>query len=150
MKRIGIWHQNRGRMLFNTTVEEDNWAMCIKIFKKRLSPSAEFSHSVVSDSLQPHGLQHYRLPWPSPSPGVCSNSCPSSWWCHPSISSSVIPFSSCLQSFLASRSFQISQCFTSGGQSFGVSASASFLPMNIQDWLPLGLTGLTPLHSKRL
>ena len=99
-------------------------------------------------TLLPHGLQHARLPCPSPIPGACSNSCPSSWWCHPTISSSVIPFSSCLQSFLTSGSFPISQLFTSGGQSIGASASASVLPMNIQDSFPLGLTGLISLQSK--
>ena len=88
---------------------------------------------------------HCRLPHPSPTPGACSNSCPSSQWCHPTISSSVIPFSSCLQSFPASRSFQMSQLFASGGQRIGVSASTSVLPMNIQDWFPLGWTGLIPL-----
>ena len=100
--------------------------------------SVQFSHSDVSDSLQPHGLQHTRLACPSPTPGACSNSCPSSWWCHPTISSSVIPFSSCLQSFPASGSFPMSQFFASGGQSIEASASASVLPMNIQDWFPLG------------
>ena len=93
-------------------------------------------------TLQYHGLQHARLPCPSPSPGVCSNSCPLNWWCHPSISSSVGPFSSCLQSFPASGSFPVSQLFIPGGQSIGSSASASVLPMNIQGWFPLGLTGL--------
>ena len=106
-------------------------------------PSVEFSRSVVSDSLWPHGLQHARLPCPSPTPGACSNSYPSSWWCHPAIPSSVIPFSSCLQSFPASGSFPVSQFFTSGGQSIGVSASAAVLPMNIQGWFSLELTGLT-------
>ena len=96
-----------------------------------------FSHSVVSNSLWPHGLQHARPPCPSPTPEVYSNSCPLSRWCHPTISSSVIPFSSCLLSFPASGSFQMSQFFPSGGQSIGVSASASVLPMNIQDWFPL-------------
>ena len=110
--------------------------------------SVQFSHSVVSDSLRPHGLQHTRLPCPSPSPRVYSNSYPLSWWCHPTISSSVFPFSSCLQSFPASGSFQMSQFFTSGGQSIGVSASASVLLMNSQDWFPLGLTGLISLQSK--
>ena len=99
-----------------------------------------FSRSVMSDSLKPHGLQHARLPCPSPTPGVCSNSCPLSRWCHPTISSSVLPFSSCLQSFPASGSFLMSQFFASGGQSIGFSASASVLPMNIQYWFPLGLT----------
>ena len=94
-----------------------------------------FSHWVVSDSLQPHGVQHARLPCPSPSPRVCSDSCPLSWWCHPTISSSVIPFSSCPQSFPALGSFPRSELFASGGQSIGVSASASVLPMNIQGLL---------------
>ena len=110
----------------------------------------QVSHSVVADSLQPHGLQHTRPPCPTPAPGVYSNSCPSSWWCHPTISSSVIPFSSCLQSFPASGSFLRSKFFASGGQSIGVSTSASVLPMNIQNWFPLGLTGLTSLWSKGL
>ena len=100
--------------------------------------SIQFSHSVMSNSLWPHGLQQARLPCPSPTPGAHSNSCLSSWWCHPTISTSVVPFS-CLQSFPASGSFQMSQFFTSGSQSIG--ASASVLPMNIQDWFPLGWTG---------
>ena len=100
--------------------------------------SVQFSHSVVSDSLGPHGLQHARLPCPSPTPRVYSNSSPLSRWCHPTISSSVIPFSSHLQSFLSSGSFPMNQLFTSGGQSIGVSASSSGLPMNIQDWFSLG------------
>ena len=98
------------------------------------------SHSVVSNSLRPHGLKHHSFSCPL-SPGVCSNSCPLSRWCHPTISSSVVSFSSCLQSFPASGSFQMSQLFTSGGPSIGVSASASVLPVNIQDWFPLGWTG---------
>ena len=101
----------------------------------------------MSDSLWPHGLQHTRPPCPSPTPGAYSNSCPSSRWCHPTISSSVVPFSSCLQSFPASGSFQVSPFFTSGGQSIGVSASV--LPMNIQDWYPLELTGWISLQSKK-
>ena len=109
--------------------------------------SVQFSCSVMSESLWPHGLQHARLPCPSPTPGACSNSCPLSQWCHPSISSSVIPFF-CLQSFPASGSFAMSQFFTSGGQSIGVSASASVLPMNIQDWFPLGWTGWISLQAK--
>ena len=100
----------------------------------------QFSYSVVSNSLQPHGLQHARLPCPSPTSGACSNSCPLSQWWHPSISSSVVPFSSCLQSFPESGSIPMSQFFTTGGQSFGVSALASVLSMNIQGWIPLGLT----------
>ena len=108
-----------------------------------------FSHSVVSDSLRAHGLQHTRLPCPSPSPRVCSDSCPLSQWCHPTISSSVIPFS-CLQSFPISEAFSMSKFFTSGGQSIGVSALVSVLPVNIQDWFPLGLTGWISSQSKRL
>ena len=96
---------------------------------------SQFSRSVVSDSLWPHGLQYTRPPCPSPIPRVYSNSCPLSWWYHPTISSSIVPFSSHLQSFPASGSFPVSQFFASGGQSIGVSASASVLPMNIQDWL---------------
>ena len=104
--------------------------------------SVQFSHSVVSDSLWPHGLQHARAPCPSPTPGVYPSSCPWSRWCHPMISSSVVPFCFCPQSFPASGSFQMSQFFTSGGQSIGASASASVLSMNIQNWSPLGWTGL--------
>ena len=102
--------------------------------------SVQFSGSVMSDFLWPHGLQHAKLSCSPPTPGACSNSCPSSGWCHLTISCSVSPFSSCLQSFPASGSFPMSQFFTSGGQSIGASASASVLPINIQDWFPLGLT----------
>ena len=112
--------------------------------------SVQFSHSVVSDSLPPNEAQHARPPCPSPSPGVHSNSCPSSRWCHPAISSSVVPFSSCLQSLPASESFPMSQLFTWGGQSTGVSALASFLPKNIQDWSPLEWTGWISLQSTGL
>ena len=112
--------------------------------------SVQFSHSVVSDSLRPHGLQHARLPCPSPTPGAYSNSCPSHRWCHPTISSSVVPFSSCLQSCPASGSLPTSRFFTSGGQNIGASASASVLPMNIQDWFPLGWTGWISLQSQGL
>ena len=112
--------------------------------------SFQFSHSVVSDSFQPYELHHARLPCPSPTPGAWSNSCPLSWWCHPTISFSVIPFSSCLQSFPASGSFPMSQFFPTGGQSIGISASASVLPMNIQDWFPLGWTGWISFKSKGL
>ena len=108
--------------------------------------SIQFSHSVILDSLQPHGMQHTRLPRPSPTPGVYPYSWPLSRWCHPAISSSVIPFSSYLQSFPASESLQMSQIFTSDGQSIAVSASV--LPMNIQDWFPLGWTGWISLLSK--
>ena len=110
----------------------------------------QFSHSVMSDSLQPHGLQHARPPCPSPTPGVHPSSCPLSQWSHPTISSSVIPFSSCPQSFPASESFQMNQLFASGGQSIGVSASTSALPMNTQDQSPLGWTDWISLQSKGL
>ena len=110
----------------------------LKILQVRL---VQFSHSVMSDSLWCYGLQHARPPCPSPTPRLYSNSCPLSQWCHPTISSSVVPFSSCLQSFPVSGSFQMSQLFSSGGQSIGVSASTSVLPMNTQDWSPLGWTG---------
>ena len=110
----------------------------------------QFRHSVMFNSLQPDGLQHARLPCPSPTPRACSNSCPSSQWCHPATLSSFVPFFSCPQSFPASRSFPMSQFFTSGGQSIGVSASVSVLPMNIQNWFPLGLTGWLSLQSKGL
>ena len=106
-----------------------------------LSETAQFSHSVVSDSLRPHELQHARPPCPSPTAIVHPNPCPLTCWCHPTISSFAIPFSSCSQSFPASGSFQMSQLFASGGQSIGVSASTSALPMNTQDWSPLGWTG---------
>ena len=112
--------------------------------------SVQFSRSVVSDSLWPHELQHTRPPCPSPTPGVHSNSCPSSRWYHPAISSSVVPFSSCPQSLLASESFPMSQLFGWGGQSIGLSALASVLPMTIQDWFPLGWTGWISLQSKGL
>ena len=104
----------------------------------------------MSDSLERHGLQHSRLPCPSPSPGVCSDSCPLSRWCHPTILSFVITFSSCLQSFPVLGSFLVRRLITSGGQSTGASASASFLPMNIQGWFPWGLTGWISLLSKAL
>ena len=112
--------------------------------------SVQFSRSVVSDSLWPHEPQHARPPCPSPTPGAHPNPCPLSRWCHPTISSSIIPFSSCLQSSPASRSFRMSQLFASGGQSPGVSASASVPPMNTQDWSPLGWTGWISLQSKGL
>ena len=111
---------------------------------------SQFSCSVMSNSLRRHGLHHTRLPCPSPTPGAYSNSCPLHWWCHPTISSSVVPFSSHLQSFSASGSFPMSQFFTSGSQSIGVSASASVLPINIQGWFPLGLIGWISLQSKGL
>ena len=112
--------------------------------------SVQFTRSVVSDSLRPHESQHARPPCPSPTPGVHPNSCPLSQWCHPAISSSVIPYSSCPQSFPASESFPMSQLFASGGQSIGVSALASVLPKNTQDWFLLGWTGWISLQSKGL
>ena len=115
-----------------------------------LLSSVQFSHSVLSNSLRPHELQHARPLCPSPTPGVHPNSCPSSWWCHPAISSSVVPFSSCPQSFPAFGSFPMSHLFASGGQSIGVSASASVLPLNTQDWSPLEWTGWISLQSKGL
>ena len=121
---------------------------CLLPFKSN-NTCVQFSRSVVSDSLWPHGLQHSRPPCSSPTPRVYSNSCPLSWWCHPTISSSVVPFSH-LQSFSASGSFPVSQFFVSGGQSIGVSASASGLLLNIQDWFPLRLIGWISLQSKGL
>ena len=115
-----------------------------------LHVSVQFSCSFVSDSLRSHESQHARLPCPSPTPGVHSNSCPLSQWCYPAISSSVVPFSSCSQSLPASVSFPVSQLFAWGGQSIGVSALASVLPMNTQDWSPLGCTGWISLQSKGL
>ena len=112
--------------------------------------SVQFSCSVVSESLGPRGLKDARLPCPSPTPGACSNSCPLSQWCYLAISSSDDLFSFCLQSFPASGSFQMSQFFTSGGQSIGVSPSTSVLPVNTQDWFPLGWTGWISLQSKGL
>ena len=111
---------------------------------------SQFSCSVMSESLRPHKLQHARPPCPSPTPGAHPNSCPLSRWCHPTISSSAVPFSSCPQYFPDSGSFQMSQLFTSGGQSIRVSASSSVLPMNTQDWSPLGWTGWISLQSKGL
>ena len=115
-----------------------------------LFSSVQFSHSVLSNSLQLHGLQHARLPSPSPTPRVCSESCPLSQWCHPAILSSVVPFSSCPQSLPASESFPMSQLFTWDDQSIGVSALASVLPKNTQDWSPLEWTGWISLQSKGL
>ena len=119
-------------------------------YANRLRSSVQFSHSVMFSFFWPHELQHTRPPCPSPTPGVYSDLYPLSRWCHPTISSSVIPFSSCLQSFPASGSFPMSQFFTSGGQTIGVSASALVFPMNIQDLFPLGWTGWISLQSKGL
>ena len=130
------------QLLFSTRHENSSLSL-----ESELS-SVQFSRSVVSNSLQPHRLQHARLPCPSPTPGVYSNSCPLSQWCHPTLSSSVDPFFSHLQSFPASGSFPMSQLFASGGENIWVSASKSVLPMNIQDWFPLGWTGWISLQSK--
>ena len=120
------------------------------VMLKLFNISVQFSHSVVPNSLQPHESQHAKLPCISPTPGVYPNSCPPSQWCHPAISFSVVPFSSCPQSLPASGSFPVSQLFTWGGQNIGVSALASVLPMNTQDWSPLGWTGWISLQSKGL
>ena len=130
--------------LFDTTLEWHTYSAC------DMTISVQFSHSVVSDSLRPHELQHARPPCPSPTPRFYPNSCALSRRCHPAISSSVVPFSSCPQSFPASGSFQMSQLFTSGGQSTGVSASTSILPMNTQDCSPLRWTVWISLQSKGL
>ena len=130
-----------------------SWHLVASLHSKEMGvkwKSVQFSRSVMSGSLQPHGPQHARPPCPSPTPGVYSNSCPVSQWCHPTSSSSVTPFSSRPQSFPASGSFQMSQVFTSGGQRTGVSVSASILLMNIQGWFLLGLTGWLSLQSKGL
>ena len=132
--------ENRIRMSFG---------FCYSIRRKYFS-SVQCSCSVVSDSLRRHEPQHARPPRPSPTPRVYPNPCPLRWWCHPTVSSSVVPFSSCPQSFPASRSSQMSQLSASGGQSIGVSASASVPPMNTQDWSPLGWTGWISLQSKEL
>ena len=122
---------------FSVRFDSSNWTRnpLLELIRFLFS---QFSSSVVSDSVRPHGLQHARLASPSPAPRACSNSCPLSQWCHPTISSSVIPFSSCLQSFPASGSFPVTQNFASGGQCIVISASASVLPVNIKDWFPLG------------
>ena len=126
---------------FSIILVQFRCGLCLQLlWYHTLKSSVWFSRSVVSDSLWPHGLQCARLPCPSPTPRVYSNSCPLSQWCHPTISSSIIPITSHLQSFPASESFPMSQFFASGGQSIGVSASTSVLPMNIQDWFPLGFT----------
>ena len=134
-----IWMEEAGDDRTNWEIRTDKYIMLLL-----------FSCQVMSNSLQPHGLQHTRPPCPSPPPRVYSNSCPLSRWCHPTISSSDVPFSSCLQSFPASGSFPVSQFFTSGGQSITNSASASVLPVNIQDWFPLGFNGCISLQSKGL
>ena len=126
------------------------WKRDVLNLERNHLSSVQFSRSVVSDSLWPHKLQHARPPYPSQTAGVYPNPCALSQWCHPTISSSVIPFSSCPQSFPASESFQMSLFFASGGQSIGVSASTSVLPMSTQDWSPIGWTGWISLQSKGL
>ena len=158
------YHKGKMKMFMlkknNTRKVNEHVSHWEKIFTKHISDkrlisrnfkscTVQFSRYVVSNSLQPHGLQHIRPPCPSPTPGVHPNSCPLSWWCQPTISSSVVPFS-CLQFFPASGSFQMSQLFTSGGQNTGVSASTSVLPMNTLDRSPLGWTCWIPLQSKGL
>ena len=126
------------------------WSSNFSCASESVGELIQFSHSVMSDSLWPHRLQHARPPCPSPTLGACSNSYPLSWWCHPTISSSVVPFSSYLQSLSASGAFPMSQFFTSGGQIIGLSASTSVLPMHIQDWFSLGLPSLISLQPKGL
>ena len=157
---MGIHPSSKGQYdpLMDMEAEQYGWSIWACIYKLEdcrpipfwfvFHSSVQFSCSVMSNTLRPHGLQHARLPCPSPTLGDCSNSCPLSRWCHPTISSSVFPFSSCLQSFPASGSFPMSHFFASGGQSTG--ASASVLPMNTQDWSPLGRTGWISLQSKGL
>ena len=136
-------------IIFNLKLEHTGFQKAL-LYIINIFTSFKFSPSVMSDSLWPHDPQHTRPPCPSPAPGVYPNPCPLSRWCHETISSSVVPFSSCPQSFTASGSFQMSRLFTSGGQSIGVSASASVLPMNTQDWSLLGWTGWISLQSKGL
>ena len=137
---LSVWLHGLFLVIFSSKI--------VSLLPNKVISSVQFS--VMSDSLWCYRLQHSRLPCPSPTPRACSNSCPLSWWGHPTISSSVIPFSSCLQSFPASGSFPMRQFFSSGGQSIGVSASASVLPMNIQDWFPFWWTGWISLQSKGL
>ena len=143
-------HHFSHKTKYTLTIQSRNHTPWYLTKELKIFSSVQFSHSVASEPLWSHGLQHAGLLCPSATPGVYSNSCPLSQWCHPTISSSIIPFSSCLQSFPASGSFPISQLFLSGGQSTGVSVSASVLPMNSQDWFPLGWTGWISLQSKGL
>ena len=152
---IITWLQNKNEIIKqvkNDTIKNYHYYFKSWLFltASTILSSVQFSCSVVSDSLWPHELQHARAPCPSPTPGVHSNSCPSSQWCHPDISSSGAPFSSCPQSIPASESFPMSQLFTWGGQSTEVSALASFLPKNTQDWSPLERTDWISLQSKGL
>ena len=141
-----IWKHGLKKYWYKTTEDKNITVDLFSVFQV----SVQFSCSVVSDSLGPHELQLARPPCLSPTPGVHPNPCPLSRWCHPTISSSVVPFSSCPQSFPVSGSFQMSQLFASGGQGIGVSALRSVLPMNTQDWSPLGWTGWISLQSKGL
>ena len=140
-------HTLYNSIIFNFKKEENPDTCCIMNETWQHSVS-QFSYSVLSDSLQPHGLQHTSLPYPSPIPGACSNLCPSHQWCNPIISCSVIPFSSHLPSFPTSGSFPVNQFFSSGGQSTGASTSASVLSINIQNWFPLGWTSWISFQSK--
>ena len=142
----GCWRSAATAAWGSVSIETDGKCLCYSVIGSALH--LQFSHSVMSNSLQPHGLQNSRPPCPSPTPGVCSNSCPLSRWCHPTISSFFIPFSSCLQSFPASESFPMSQFFISGGQSIGSFSFSIILSMNIQDGFPLGWTGWISLQSK--
>ena len=137
-------------IILNTETLVWSWIMAVGWSYWWCLTSVQFSRSVMSNSLWPHELKHARPPCPSPTPRVYANSCPLSQWCYPTVSSSVIPFSSCPQSFQASGSFQMRQLFASSGQSIGVSASTSTLPMNMQDWFPLGWIGWISLQSKGL
>ena len=146
LQNTGAWQDTAHRLTKSWTSEHT----CKALYSLLYVWKWKWSHSVVSDSLWPHEPQHTRPPCPSPTSAVYSNSCPSNQWCHPTISSSVVPFSSCPQSLPASGSFPMSQLFAWGGQSTGVSASASVLPMNTQDWSPSGWTGWISLQSKGL
>ena len=150
MSELYTWGENMLYFSSHELWQINETLRIITLAHSFLISSVQSSHSVMSKSLQPHGLKHTRLPCTSPTPRACSNSCPSSQWCHPTISFSVIPFSFCLQSLPELGSFPMHRFFTSGGQSIGVSASASVLPMNIQNWFPLGLTGLISLLTKGL
>ena len=142
------WVRSGAHLLLQHNLAQPDW--CVVMGFIHQFSSVQFSRSVISDSLRLHESQHARPPCPSPTPGVHPNSCPSSSWCHPAISSSVVPFSSCPQSLPASESFPMSQLFIWGGQSTGVSALASFLPKNTRDWSPLEWTGWIYLLSKGL
>ena len=150
LQQLSCYREDTGQTMKTIEEERMRWNIFVLLFWRTCLETYmnQFRYSIMSGSLQPHEPQHTRPPCPSPTPRACSNSCPSSRWCHPTISSSVIPFSFCLQSFPAAESFQMSQFFTSGGQSIGISASV--LPMNTQDWSPLGWTGWLSLQSKGL